>query len=255
MSSNTERSKKIRQKLKDEEKLAAYRKKDRERKAKQYAESRAKMSDREKFFLRKKQRLAKQKYRASLKTQSAITTKKEHMSSTTFKSPQSFGKAVTKVKRSLPQSPSKIPQVISKVMQGLSPSKRKAVLEVCDESVKRRKVEGADSRKKRSDAIGDVSIKEIEDFFMQDDISRMCPGKKEFVSVKTPGGREHRQKRLLLLNVKEAYQLFKKKSMTKVGKSKFASLRPPQVIPMTMKDQDVCMCKFQEYIELIMSGF
>ena len=116
MSSNTERSKKFRQKLKDdEEKLAAYRKKDRERKAKQYAESRAKMSDREKFFLRKKQRLAKQKYRATLKAQSAITTKKEHMPSTTFKSPQSFGKAVTKVKRSLPQSPSKIPQVISKV--------------------------------------------------------------------------------------------------------------------------------------------
>ena len=125
---------------------------------------------------------------------------------------------MTKVKKSLPKSPTKVPHVISKVVQDLSPRKRRAVLKVCDESVKRRKFDGND-RKKRSDAMTDEEIKEVEKFFLRDDISRMCLGRKDFVSVKTPEGREHRQKRLLLVNLMEAYELFKQESKIKVAVS------------------------------------
>lgn len=83
----------------------------------------------------------------------------------------------------------------------------------------------------------------------------MCPGKKDFVSVKTSSGRVQMQKRPLLLNIHEAYEIFKAENDgLKIGKSKFASLRPPQVIPMTLRDQDVCMCKYHENIDLIIAG-
>ena len=48
------------------------------------------------------------------------------------------------------------------------------------------------------------------------------PGKKDFVSVKQGDHRVHIQKRLVLSNLKEAYQLFKNKySNEKVGLQNF----------------------------------
>ena len=170
-----------------------------------------------------------------------------------FLSPQSLGKAVHRVKSSLPKSPTKVPVVITKVMEDLSPRKRRAVIEACDISYKRKKFE-SNERKKRSDALTQEETDKVEAFFMRDDISRMCPGKKDFVSVKTPSGRVQKQKRLLLLNVHEAYEVFKKESDIKIGKSKFASLRPIQVTPLTSRDQDVCICKYHENIDLILAS-
>lgn len=170
-----------------------------------------------------------------------------------FKSPQSFGKAVTKVKKSLSQSPSKIPHVIAKVVGDMSPGKRRVIPEVCDNSVKRRKLEEV-NRKRRSDALSDDEVKEIEEFYLRDDISRMCPGRKDCVSVKTPTGREQKQKRLLLLNISEAHEIFKQESKVEVGLSKFASLRPRQVMPVSLRDHEVCMCKYHENIGLLLDG-
>ena len=107
-------------------------------------------------------------------------------------------------------------------MEDLSPRKRKAVLEACDNSCKRKKPDSVE-RKKRSDALTEEEANKVEEFFMRDDISRICPGKKDFVSVKTPSGRVQKQKRLLLLNIHEAYEVFKEENDIKIGKSKFAS--------------------------------
>ena len=161
-------------------------------------------------------------------------------------------KAGTKVKTSLPQSPSKMPHVIAKVVGDMSPGKRGVILEVCDNSVKRRKLEEA-NRKRRSDALSDDEVKEIEVFYLRDDISRMCPGRKD-VSVKTPTRREQKQKRLLLLIISEAHEIFKQESKAEVGLSKFASLRPRQVIPVSSCDHEVCMCKYHENIGLLLVG-
>ena len=54
------------------------------------------------------------------------------------------------------------------------------------------------------------------------------PGKKDFVSIKTSDKtRIHVQKRLVLRNVKESFELFKTTYPDeKIGFSKFAELRP-----------------------------
>lgn len=70
--------------------------------------------------------------------------------------------------------------------------------------------------------------------------------------VKNPTGREQKQKRLLLLNVTDAYEIFKQESQVKVGLSKFASIRPHQVVPMSLHSQEVCMCKYHKNIELLL---
>ena len=67
-------------------------------------------------------------------------------------------------------------------------------------------------------------------------MSRILPSEKDKVSVKVESGKEARQKLLLLVNLREAHALFKKGSKLKVGFSEFASLRPPQVLPMTLRD-------------------
>lgn len=53
-------------------------------------------------------------------------------------------------------------------------------------------------------------VDKVKDFYNCDDVSRMMPGKKDFVSMKVNGKKEHVQKRLVLLNLKECYELFKK---------------------------------------------
>ena len=55
----------------------------------------------------------------------------------------------------------------------------------------------------------------VKDFYCHDDVSRVMPGKKDFVSVRNDNGeKEHRQKRLVLSNLKEAYKQFNSLSVT-----------------------------------------
>jgi transposase len=68
-------------------------------------------------------------------------------------------------------------------------------------------------------------------FYESDDISRVMPGKKDFVSVKKEGKRQHIQKRLVLSNLREVYHEFKERFPDqKIGFSKFADLRPKHCI-------------------------
>lgn len=63
------------------------------------------------------------------------------------------------------------------------------------------------------------------------------------MSVNVESGKEAGQKQLLLVNLHKAHALFKEGLKFKVGFAKFVSLRPPQVLPMSLCDQEVCMCK------------
>ena len=72
---------------------------------------------------------------------------------------------------------------------------------------------------------------------------------KPFLLLKTSEGQDFKQKRQLLVNVNEAYEVFKREEPgLKIGRSKFASLLLRQVIPMTLLDQEMCMCKYRENI-------
>ena len=57
------------------------------------------------------------------------------------------------------------------------------------------------------------------------------PGMKDFISVLFEGKRQHVQKRLVLCNLREAYEQFKQTYPDqKIGFSKFAELRPKECV-------------------------
>ncbi|KAJ4429173.1 hypothetical protein ANN_26176 [Periplaneta americana] len=60
------------------------------------------------------------------------------------------------------------------------------------------------------------------------------------------------QKKILIMTVMEAYKLFKQKNVgIKLGKSKFAALRPQHVRPVSDKDLNVCCCRYHENADLL----
>lgn len=88
------------------------------------------------------------------------------------------------------------------------------------------------------------------DFYNDDEYSRIQPGKKDSVSV----GGIHMQKRLLLLNLKELYKLFKEKYQhlnLKIGWSTFCALRPKWcIIAGASGTHNVCVCIYHQNCKL-----
>ena len=93
-------------------------------------------------------------------------------------------------------------------------------------------------------------------FYESDDVSRIMPGKKDFVSVKQGEQRVHIQKRLVLNNLREVYQLFKDRFPTEtVGFSKFADLRPKHcILAGASGTHSVCVCTIHQNVKLMMLG-
>ena len=100
------------------------------------------------------------------------------------------------------------------------------------------------------------TVLHIQQFYESDDISRLMPGKKDFVSVKQGKHRVQMQKRLILNDLKEIYQLFKDTFPTeKVGFSKFAELRPKHcVLAGASGTHAVCVCTMHQNVKLMMIG-
>ncbi|KAJ4443732.1 hypothetical protein ANN_05510 [Periplaneta americana] len=89
-----------------------------------------------------------------------------------------------------------------------------------------------------------------------DDVSRVMAGKKNFVSVKEDGQKVHKQKRLILCNLKETYKCFKDKyPLIKISFSKFAELRPKEcILPGANGTHSVCVCTHHENVKLLIDG-
>lgn len=93
--------------------------------------------------------------------------------------------------------------------------------------------------------ISDSVEKLVTDFYLNDEISKMLPGRKDFVTLKSRSGeKEQIQKRLLLFNLRTVHEMFRDKHQdVEIGLSKFANLRPRQVVfagaPGTLV---VCVC-------------
>lgn len=100
--------------------------------------------------------------------------------------------------------------------------------------------------------------KAVVEFYEDDEYTRLCPGKKEFVSVKIDGQKIHKQKRLLLANLHELYVLFKEKrpqAEYKIGFSKFCDLRPPWCITVGAKGaHSVCVCEIHQNAKLLLAA-
>ena len=94
----------------------------------------------------------------------------------------------------------------------------------------------------------------VKAFYHSDNISRVMPGRKDYVSVITSEGkREHCQKRLLLCNLKELYEQFKTLNPgIKVGFSTFAMLRPREcVLAGSSGTHSVCVCSLHQNAKLM----
>ena len=84
----------------------------------------------------------------------------------------------------------------------------------------------------------------------------MCPGKKEYVSVKIDGQRTQIQKRLLLINLKELYtELKAKEPICKIGFSKFCELRPAWCVTVGARGaHSVCVCEIHQNVKLLIDA-
>jgi hypothetical protein len=84
---------------------------------------------------------------------------------------------------------------------------------------------------KPSKTLNEVNVEVVKSFYKSDEVSRVMPGKRDYISIKVSGAKIHEQKRLLLCNLKELYSNLKNSHPgDKVGFSKFASLRPSNCI-------------------------
>ena len=95
----------------------------------------------------------------------------------------------------------------------------------------------------------------IKKFYESDDISRQMAGKRDCVAMAVNGEKGLVQKRLILCNLKECHQRFKVKSTASIGFSKFASLRPKNVVlPGGSGTLAVCVCAIHQNVKLMFDG-
>ena len=82
------------------------------------------------------------------------------------------------------------------------------------------------------------------------------PGKEDYISVITDHGRVHKQKRLVLGNLKELYQAFKNEHPTlHIGFTKFAELRPKHcILAGASGTHAVCVCTIHQNVKLMLEG-
>ena len=85
----------------------------------------------------------------------------------------------------------------------------------------------------------------------------MCPGKRDCLSIKENGIKVKKQKRLILANISEVYELYKEKYPDdNFGISKFYQLRPPWCITVGAAGMhNVCVCATHQNIKLLLHSF
>lgn len=104
--------------------------------------------------------------------------------------------------------------------------------------------------------INDEVIEMVKKFYENDEISRICPGKADSLSVRNKDGvKEQIQKRLLLGNLHEIYVQYKATTKQPIGFSSFASLRPRWcVIAGEKGTHKVCICTLHQNPKLMISA-
>ena len=93
--------------------------------------------------------------------------------------------------------------------------------------------------------ISSEDIQQVLSFFEDDEFSRPLPGKKDYVSVRIGGEKQQMQKRLLLGNLSELFEAFKKNHPTiKLSFARFCSLRPKWCkVVGSPGGHNVCVCQ------------
>ena len=93
--------------------------------------------------------------------------------------------------------------------------------------------------------------KQVEHFFIRDDVSRMKTGKKDTATK----GKVKNQRRILTATMKQLHKRFiQEYTHLKISYTTFTRLRPFWVAPPTLKDRETCLCKIHENGQLLVDA-
>ncbi|XP_062562724.1 uncharacterized protein LOC134226151 isoform X2 [Armigeres subalbatus] len=94
-------------------------------------------------------------------------------------------------------------------------------------------------------SLSDDTLTVVRDFYNSDEISRACPGKRDFVIENMAGE--------LLCNLREIYSIFKEQYFTfKIGFSMFSSSRPKNcILAGSSGTPTVCVCIYHQNVKLM----
>lgn len=98
------------------------------------------------------------------------------------------------------------------------------------------------------------TVNRVKQFYLRPEISYICPGKRDYVTINDNGEKLTEQRRLLLMNLKEAYKVFKEENNNcQLSFTKFTTLRPPQCILALdgAGTHNVCVCILHQNVKLI----
>ena len=101
----------------------------------------------------------------------------------------------------------------------------------------------------------DELLARVKSFYEEDQISCMCVGKKDFVTIKNSDGtRKQHRKRLILCNIREAYLQCKSTFPDdKIGFSKFAEPQPKWCRTVGQSgSHNVCVCIYHYNVKLML---
>ena len=102
---------------------------------------------------------------------------------------------------------------------------------------------------------GMPAIDKVQKFYQRDDISRISPGKRDVVTVRSDQGKVWLQKRHLYMNLKETHSLFQEDHPEiKIGLTKFGMLRPQQVKFSSETPANVCTCIYHQNVILALDS-
>ncbi|CAF0901140.1 unnamed protein product [Didymodactylos carnosus] len=98
--------------------------------------------------------------------------------------------------------------------------------------------------------------KDIYNFYVRDDVSYQLPGKRDTIVVKDDDGQKTTyQKRILINNLRENYELFKVENKNvDLSRSAFADLRPPFVVCKAALAHRVCVCVYHANVDLFLKS-
>lgn len=233
---NKEKKKRYFEKLRsDPQRLAAHREKERERiksirsKEKDLLKGRPDiLENKRKVETLRKQKQRERKRLAKLEENSNSPDLGLPVELGSYKRPQSLGKAVNRVKKLLPDSPSKKQAVVRKLLSEFP------------------NLMFTTNPRQPKSKLSDEVKQTVKDFYNRDDISYQAPGKRDTKSIKDPvtNKRINVQKRFLVMSVKEAYQQYINETGNQVTKTTFYELRPKHVLLVGDTPHTVCVCKY-----------
>lgn len=159
----------------------------------------------------------------------------------TFRTKQSFGKALARSRKVLPRRPCKKKMIVRKLAMEIIPE--------INNSLKGKKI--------NQHSLRTTTEEKVIQFYNSDAISRQAPGKRDMKSVKeaSSGKRILLPKRHMLMTVGEAFAQFKRENKNiLIEKSKFYSLRPEHVLLISETPHNVCVCKYHANFDFLLKS-